>query len=138
MTQTWSHGRMHELSEDECLEFLDTRRVGRLVFVDDEGPVALPVNYVSQGGTVLLRTSPHGPIARHVRDRTVGFEVDGIDETTRSGWSVVVRGTASFVDSEDLPGAVGARPQPWPEGVRSLHVRIRHQSITGRRLLAAD
>jgi uncharacterized protein len=94
------------------------------------------VNYVSQQGTVLLRISPHSSVGRHIRGRVVGFEVDEIDTATRSGWSVLVRGTARFVDVEDLPLGDDARPQPWPEGVRSLHVRITPRSVTGRRLLA--
>ena len=106
-----------------------------MAFVDEEGPSVIPVNYVSQDGAVLLRISPHGSIGRHVRGRVVGFEVDDIDEDTRSGWSVLVRGVAGFVDVEDLPAASDARPQPWPEGVRSLHVRITRTSVSGRRLL---
>jgi hypothetical protein len=137
MTETWTRGLLLELPEDECLRLLATRRVGRLVFVDEEGPVALPVNYVSQEGAILLRTSPHGSIGLHVRDRIVGFEVDDLDEASRTGWSVVLRGTASFVDTEDLPVGPGARPQPWPDGVRSLHVRISRTSVSGRRLLPA-
>ena len=136
MTQTWSHGLLRDLSEQDCRRLLDSRSVGRLAFVDDEGPVVLPVNYVSNEGAVLLRISPHSSIGLHVRDRIVAFEVDDFDEDTRSGWSVLLRGTAGFVDADDLPVGLDARPQPWPEGVRSLHVRITPRSVTGRRLVA--
>ena len=136
MTQTWSRGLLLDLSEEDCRRLLDSRTFGRLAFVDDQGPVVLPVNYVTHGGAVLLRLSPHGSIGLHVRDRVVGLEVDDIDESARSGWSVLVRGTAGFVDADDLPVGLDARPQPWPEGVRSLHVRITPRSVTGRRLVA--
>ncbi len=135
MTETWTRVLMHDLTQDECLQLLGTRKVGRLAFVDDEGPVVLPVSYVAQQGGVLLRVSPHGSIARHIRGRVVGFEVDDIEETTREGWSVLLRGTASFVDHDDLPFQGDARPEPWPEGVRSLHARVTRRSLTGRRLL---
>ncbi|HET9827581.1 MAG TPA: pyridoxamine 5'-phosphate oxidase family protein [Nocardioidaceae bacterium] len=136
MSVDWHHGLLRDLPEEECRRLLDTGSLGRLVYVDDEGPVAVPVNYVSQQGTVLLRISPHGSVGRHIRGRVVGFEVDEIDTATRSGWSVLVRGTARFVDVEDLPLGNDARPQPWPEGVRSLHVRVTPRSVTGRQLLA--
>src|ERR1700712_1247885 len=118
MTETWTRGLMRDLAQDECLRLLDTRSVGRLAFVDDEGPAVVPVNYVAQDGAVLLRISPHSSIGRHVRDQVVAFEADDIDEPTRSGWSVLLRGPARFVDAEDLPLTAETRPQPWPEGVR--------------------
>jgi nitroimidazol reductase NimA-like FMN-containing flavoprotein (pyridoxamine 5'-phosphate oxidase superfamily) len=135
MTKTWSHGLLHDLPEDECVRLLDSRRVGRLAFVDDEGPAVVPVNYVSHQGAVLLSISPHSSIGRHIRGQVVGIEVDDIDEDTRSGWSVLVRGLATFVDYDDLPDRAEGLPEPWPDGVRSLHVRVTRRSVTGRRLL---
>jgi nitroimidazol reductase NimA-like FMN-containing flavoprotein (pyridoxamine 5'-phosphate oxidase superfamily) len=135
MTETWRRGLLRDLAAQECLDLLGTRSVGRLAFVDDEGPVALPVSFRWADGAVLLAISAHGSIGRHVRDRVVGFEVDELDTVTRSGWSVLVRGTAAFVDVEDLPVRPEARPHPWPEGVRSLYVRVVPRSVSGRRLL---
>ena len=97
------------------------------------GPVVLPVNYVVYEGGVLFRTSPHNSIARHVRGSKAAFEVDEIDDFTQSGWSVLLSGTAELVeDVHGLPSE--SRPVPWAEGTRSLHVRVRPRSITGRRL----
>jgi uncharacterized protein len=135
MTDTWSRGLLHELAQDECLRLLESRRVGRLAFVDDEGPAVIPVNYVSYQGAVLFTISPHSSIGRHIRGQVVGLEVDDIDEGARSGWSVLLRGIASFVDYDELPAQAEARPDPWPEGVRSLHVRVTRRLLTGRRLL---
>ena len=109
--------------------------VGRVGFVDEDGPVVLPVNYVLDGETVLFRTSPHNSVSRNVDSAVVAFEVDEFDDYTQSGWSVLVRGSASFVDPEDLPGDEALRPFPWADGVRTLFVRITPRSVTGRRLL---
>jgi hypothetical protein len=58
------------------------------------------------------------------------------DEYTQTGWSVLVRGSAAYVDPTDLP-ADEDRPHTWAEGQRTLHVRITPHNIAGRRLLPA-
>lgn len=42
-----------------------------------------------------------------------------------------MRGRADFVDSDELPATSHDRPEPWPEGVRPLHVRITPRTVTG-------
>jgi hypothetical protein len=132
----WFQGRLLDLDGDECLELLAVKQVGRLGYADEDGPVVVPVNYVLHDGNVFFRTSPHTELGRHTRSATVAFEVDDIDDFTQSGWSVLVRGPAEYVDPDDLPAAEDARPTPWPQGMRPLHVRIRPRSISGRRLLS--
>lgn len=102
---------------------------------DDAGPVVLPVNYVIDSDTVLFRTSPYSSLGQHIRTGRAAFEVDEIDDETYSGWSVLVRGRATFVESIDLPEAA-ARSTSWREcdGAQSLHVRITPRLISGRRL----
>ena len=134
LTDGWFQGQLKELSEDECLELLASKQVGRLAYVDRDGPLAVPVNYVLDQGTVLFRTSPHSALGRYARSGAA-LEVDDIDDYTQSGWSVLLRGPVEYVDPDDLPADAEGRPTPWPQGVRTLHVRIRPRSITGRRLL---
>ncbi|HME77643.1 MAG TPA: pyridoxamine 5'-phosphate oxidase family protein, partial [Mycobacterium sp.] len=40
---------LEDLSPDECFRLLATARVGRLVYQDDLGPLAVPVNYAMAG-----------------------------------------------------------------------------------------
>lgn len=136
VTDAWFQGRLTELTEDECLELLATRQVGRLAYCDQDGPLAVPVNYVIHDGMVLFRTSPHTSLGQHAPSAAVAFEVDEIDDFTESGWSVLVRGTAAFVDDPaTLPR--DERPVPWAEGTRSLFVHVPGTSVTGRRLFPA-
>ncbi len=65
----------------------------------------------------------------------MAFEVDEFDDYTQSGWSVLVRGVASFVAADELARDEGLRPFPWADGVRTLIVRITPVSVSGRRLL---
>ncbi|MFT4082524.1 MAG: pyridoxamine 5'-phosphate oxidase family protein [Nocardioides sp.] len=134
MRESWFPGRLHVLTESECLELLERTQVGRVAYCDEAFPVILPVNYVMDAGTVVFRTSPYSMLAQHLYRGHAAFQIDEIDEYTQSGWSVLVRGDATFVESADLPAA-DTRPAPWVEGARPFHVRITPDEITGRRLV---
>jgi nitroimidazol reductase NimA-like FMN-containing flavoprotein (pyridoxamine 5'-phosphate oxidase superfamily) len=134
-TERWFPGRLTEMSAGECLDLMGSTSVGRVGFADEDGPVVLPVNYVLDGETVLFRTSPHNTVARYVDSTLVAFEVDEFDDFTQSGWSVLVRGVASFVAADELPRDERFRPFPWADGVRTLVVRVTPGSVTGRRVL---
>ena len=132
----WFRGSLVELSRQECLELLAEKVVGWVAYGDDDGPVVLPVNYVLDNEAVLFRTSPSSPMAAHVREGKVAFQVDEVDEVTESGWSVLLRGVATFEQPKDTGPTHHPRPSPWVEGSRNLVVRITPHVLTGRRLLA--
>jgi uncharacterized protein len=128
-------GRLVELEPPECFELLSREKVGRVVYFDEVGPVALPVNFAVQDQTVVLRTSPHGALAGHLRESPrCAFEVDDVDAAQQTGWSVLVRGSAAWVRHPGS-GADLAGLRPWPEGTRPLLIRITPVAISGRRLL---
>ena len=131
----WTRGsRLTELTEDECWRLLRERQVGRVAYDDGGGPVILPLNYVvADGGRVRFRTAPHSTLGTRVDDRRVAFEVDVVDEDLATGWSVLVRGRASLVET-DLHPLDEPAPTAWPAGARPLVVEISVDTITGRRL----
>jgi nitroimidazol reductase NimA-like FMN-containing flavoprotein (pyridoxamine 5'-phosphate oxidase superfamily) len=135
-TETWFQGHLKELCEDECLELLATKTVGRVAYSGPDGPEVVPLNFVLQDGTVLIRTSAYGTLGRRLQLGVAAFQVDEIDEFTQSGWSVLLRGSVEPVMDDALP-AEDARPVVWPEGERSFHLRLTPRTITGRRLLPA-
>jgi nitroimidazol reductase NimA-like FMN-containing flavoprotein (pyridoxamine 5'-phosphate oxidase superfamily) len=130
--------RLDELSLEECLEHLRAGTVGRLAVVFDDRPLVVPVNYrlVETVGLrwVAIRTKPGGLIER--ASQNVAFEIDGVDEVRRQGWSVLVRGTRHSLD----PEAAGFRERfdthPWLADRDDWFV-IEPFSITGRELHAA-
>ena len=134
--ERWFPSHLKEIDEAECLELLANQRVGRVAYCDDLGPVVLPVNYVTDHGTILIQISPHSTLATHLRSARASFEIDDFDDYNQSGWSVLVRGNAAYVDGVDLPGD-DERPAAWAEGQRTFHVRITPHDISGRRLLPA-
>ncbi len=134
--EPWFPSHLREISQAECLGLLAAHQVGRVAYCDDLGPVVLPVNYVLDHDTLLLEVSPHSTLATHLRSGAACFEIDEVDEFSQSGWSVLVRGTATFVENEDLPGDL-VEPIAWAEGQRQFHVRVTPSQISGRRLLPA-
>ncbi len=115
-TTHWFPGRLTEMSAGECRQLLLGTSVGRVVFLDDVGPAALPVNFVLDGNAVLFRTSPHNSLARHLEGANVAFEVDDFDDYTQSGWSVLVRGVASYVPHGRAARRRGRAPLPLAAG----------------------
>ena len=120
-----------DLTVEQCFDLLASRTLGRVAFEED-GPVVLPVHYTVHRDSVIVRTSPYGYLARHLRRCETAFQVDALDESTGAGWAILVRGPAG-----DLPGheiaQLQQRPRSWAGGVQSLYVRIASRAVTGRR-----
>lgn len=130
--------RIETLTTDESLQLLSTASVGRIAVTRDALPVILPVNYVVDGTSLVIRTTD-GAILRAARagGAVVAFEVDNLDERTMTGWSVLVTGTlrevtavSAVLRAEQLPLA------PWAGGERRHFVRITPGLVSGRRILA--
>lgn len=128
--------KIEELSTDECVTLLGQEAVGRLAFVDAEGPAAIPVNFGLVGTRILFRLESDSH-ARAAVDGPVAFEVDHTDADNGSGWSVLVRGAAEEVALDDVPELLRhmtGLPRPWAEGIHNVWVLITPRKVTGRRL----
>ena len=131
--------RWRELTKDDCFALLATQHLGRVVFVDDRGPVALPVNFIFDQHTVLFRTDEGTKLDAACRGARVAFEVDGANEATRTGWSVLVRGEAVEVtDPAELARLRNLPLYPWAPGSKGRYIRILPTSLTGRRIAMPD
>lgn len=135
-TAHWFKGHLKDASRKECFELLASRKVGRVVFTDPEGPVALPVNFTMRGESVVIATSPTSSLSRYAPGRVVAFEVDEVDEFNEGGWSVLLRGVASVLKEEVLDDD-DERPNPWLEGDRTRLIGISCLQVSGRYVLPA-
>ena len=125
-------GRLVELTERECWDFLAQHQVGRLVWVEQGRPHVVPLNYVPHDEAIWVRTAAYTRMAREVSGARVAFEVDDIDRDAHAGTSVVVEGTAQ--PELEVPDEL-AVPEPWAEGSRRMVLRITAIEISGRRVL---
>jgi nitroimidazol reductase NimA-like FMN-containing flavoprotein (pyridoxamine 5'-phosphate oxidase superfamily) len=128
---------LENISPDACFALLATARVGRLVYHDDRGPLAVPVNYAMAGHTVVFRVED-GTKRAAMQEPLLAFEVDEVDPDTQSAWSILVRGVGNEVDRAQIPALIKAMeghfPAPWAAGIHNVWLQIEPQTVTGRRL----
>lgn len=128
---------LEALDHDECFRRLAGGGVGRIVFMDENGPAAFPVSFGLIDGDIVFRTDEHGSIARTLGSAptTASFEVDHIDDAFREGWSVLIHGQASRIEDErELNRARGLAIEPWSGRELNLYLRITPTAVTGRRI----
>ncbi len=129
---------LETLTREECFELLATAAVGRVGLLVGGKPEILPVNYVVEGSAIVFRTSDDSVLNQSAL-QTVAFEVDRLDETGHTGWSVMVQGVA-----QDVSSAVDTTSEKlrrlslitWAPGARHRWFSIRVDAINGRRLRA--
>jgi hypothetical protein len=133
------HAGMRVLPEDACLRLLGSHQVGRLAFLADGEVEIFPVTFTVDGEAVVFRTGVGTKLGAALERAVVAFEVDGVDEETRSGWSVVVKGVCEEVQDPGTLGRLAALGfTTWLEHPRAggpfRWVRISPYSVTGRAL----
>ena len=122
------------LDRDDCLALLAESSVGRIGLSMDALPVVLPVNFALDGERILIRTGSGTKLSAALRNAVVCFEVDDLRPHERSGWSVLVTGTAQELTGEEAVAAMQAL-DPWsPAGDHVIAIPL--QLVSGRRVVA--
>jgi uncharacterized protein len=128
-----------ELTREECLALLASNGFGRLAVNIGEGPpVIRPVNYRfdPSSQSVVFRTAAGSKFHALVRSAQAAFEIDGVDERARTGWSVVVRGvTGEVANPNDLRRLDGLALETWAPGPKPHWMQIRAWTVSGRRII---
>lgn len=126
----------HDLSHEDCARLLGAGMAGRVALTTPTGTHIVPVNYAVDGDSILVRTTAYSLLGTYGRDAQLCFEVDQFDYELERGWSVVVRGRASFVDDHGELSEIARswHQRPWAAGQRNLVVRIPWTEVTGRQL----
>lgn len=120
------------LAKDESWALLSSMSLGRLATSVGDVPDIVPVNFVVQRRTVLIRTAEGTKLAAASVNAQVAFEAD--DHDVMGGWSVVVKGIATvLVDSAAIADAERAQVLPWIATTKRRFIRIQPTTITGRR-----
>jgi len=128
---------LETLSVEECDGLLGRGGVGRIVYHEPRGPVALPVNFKMLAGDVVFRTTASSPLLSATQEPT-SFEVDHVDDALGEGWSVLLSGQAHRVAEEaELEAVRGLDIRPWAGGERDVYVRMHPSKVTGRRIRRA-
>jgi nitroimidazol reductase NimA-like FMN-containing flavoprotein (pyridoxamine 5'-phosphate oxidase superfamily) len=138
---TYASRVLEELDEAECLRLITSGGIGRIGYSGRYGPTVLPVNYQLYEGTIVFRTAQDSATDEDLRtgianaEYKVAFEIDDFDTAARTGWSVLIQGSAHHVESDaERASVAGAGVDPWPGGDRELFLRITPSRVTGRRV----
>ena len=125
------------LEPGECRELLAKAAaspgVGRVALNGDPSPHVIPVNFSIMDTGIVVRLGA-GWTAFHLEGVDCTFEVDQASRHGRTGWSVVVEGTARTVTYEEVArlGTHLPRPRVPRPGIRVFE--IVPSKVTGRSL----
>lgn len=125
-------GHFLTIEPDECRRLLADATVGRVCWVSPAGLQVLPVNYGMAAGAIVFRVAPGSLLAQLVQPVDVVFQVDDLDGTTATGWSVLVHGT-TVQFAGDVASVV---PHPWAPGERTVGIAIIPSTFSGRSVVA--
>ncbi|PRY62549.1 pyridoxamine 5'-phosphate oxidase family protein [Glycomyces artemisiae] len=128
-----------ELDPEAALGLLDRAEFGRVAFLADGVPTVRPVNHVLLDGRIVVFTRHTSALGRAVRrqaDVQVAYQADQIDPGTRTGWSVLVAGTAADVSRGPHAAQLGLQVQSWMKLPLDMVIAIEPQEVTGLRLAA--
>lgn len=119
------------LADAECWEYLHTQELGRIVTHVGGALDIFPVNYVTDGETIVFRTAEGTKLFELTINDQVLFEVD--DHTETHAWSVVVRGKAHRLDTAAEVEHADTLPlAPWIPTLKYNYVRVTPTSLSGR------
>ena len=133
---------MLDLSREECLKLLASHSFGRLAVNTGKGPpVIRPVNYVfdKASQSVVFRTAPGSKFHALLHSAEAAFEIDGLDEGSRTGWSVILHGVADeFTNPSEVRRLDRLGLEPWAPGPKRHWMHVRAWTVSGRRIVLAD
>jgi uncharacterized protein len=129
-----------DLDHAECLRLLAATSLGRLaVSVEGWPPVIRPVNYVfdESSQSILFRSARGSKLTALLLSTEAAFEIDGIEPDARTGWSVIVIGTAEEItQAAEVHRLEQLGLRPLAPGHKPHWIRIRATVVSGRRIAA--
>ncbi|MGL5819395.1 MAG: pyridoxamine 5'-phosphate oxidase family protein [Phycicoccus sp.] len=131
------HSGLRVVDTGECYRLLASVPLGRFAFDLDGELCVLPVVHLVDGITVCFRTAGDSKLTTAVNHDRVAFEADVYHAERRTGWSVLVQGTAEVVSEPlEVRRLEEIAPPWWLPGPadETTWIRVRPLSVTGRTL----
>jgi nitroimidazol reductase NimA-like FMN-containing flavoprotein (pyridoxamine 5'-phosphate oxidase superfamily) len=126
---------LRALSDPECWRLLSSHDLGRVALLVDDWPQVFPVNYAAGEQSVVFRSAA-GAKAKYGPGSRACFEIDGWDDRTGTGWSVMVQGLIRDITEATDKQAEELRRlplHPAAPGVRDHLLALTASQVSGRR-----
>ncbi|MBJ7356771.1 pyridoxamine 5'-phosphate oxidase family protein [Nocardioides sp.] len=120
-----------ELSVEECWDLLEEEQFGRLAYRLVDEVHLVPINYVTDGRSLLFRTGSGNKLLAAALHSDVALEIDWHDDL--SAWSVVARGRLRRLGEDEAARVESLPLQPWVETLKYDVVELAADVVTGRR-----
>ena len=119
------------LAVDECWELLRGEEFARLAYRLVDEVHVVPLNYVVEGGGLLMRTASGNKLLSAALHSDVALEIDWHDDD--AAWSVVARGQLRLLEEDEHHRLDGLPQQPWVPTLKYDVIELVPTVITGRR-----
>ncbi len=130
---------MLDLSREECIRLLASHGFGRVaVNLGGGPPIIRPVNYAfdEPSQSVVFRTAHGSKLHALLRSADAAFEIDAVDDASRTGWSVIIHGvTDEVTNPSEVRRLDKLGLETWAPGHQAHWVHIRARIISGRRIV---
>lgn len=133
---TTTDGPVEVLGLDECWDLLAQEELGRLAYRLVDEVHIVPLNYVVDGRTLLIRTGSGNKLLAAALHSDVALEIDWHDDA--SAWSVVVRGRLRRLQEDEKHRLDGVSLRPWIDTPKDDVVELTPEAVTGRRFRLRD
>ena len=127
--------RFVEMSGNQPDGLIAATRVGRVAWRGPTGLQIVPVSYAYHRNILVFSASSESLLSELAPPTDVVLEIDDLDQTYKTGWSVVVHGRAEAIpDPQELLQLwmVEGVTAPWTSGARDLCIQISPSRISGR------
>ena len=125
---------IEQLSTEEAFELLSTTTFGRLVVRRKDDMDLFPVNFIAHEGALYFRTGEGSKLFTVSLNSDVLFEADNVNGEEKTAWSVIVKGNAKVLTSNEEIRAADELPlKPWLPTLKYNYVRIDPSSVSARR-----
>jgi nitroimidazol reductase NimA-like FMN-containing flavoprotein (pyridoxamine 5'-phosphate oxidase superfamily) len=124
------------LTLETCWELLRGSSLGRIAVSFQGEPEITPINFIAVNDRILLRTAQGTKLLKLTINDKVALETDSVG--THAAWSVVVKGTARVIESQDEIFEADKLPlHPLIPTLKYVWVEITPTEVSGRRFKLA-